>query len=432
MSKITYSDGTVFTDESTGLDFLRKAARKNPNELIGATVEDVVLEDVGFYHKFVKTTFKNCVFKNVWFGICVFEDVNFIDCSLDGCDTLFEHSGVKIQGKKAKVQKRHIIPPQRSNDEVAKIVGGTVESLPNKEYARVTCECAFCHNKFRQVVKRNSAQPWLKKVPNCDLRVCDSCYKNYELREKEHGNRVYGWRGDLSFYRTPMDAANTAILGLEMEFEGEFYGWKELQDAHQGQLHYGYDTSVSGQNELSWDCGSYSWWKYLSNLKPVCEALKKYGGHAGDTAGIHIHVSRRDTCSDTIAEKINDMCKKGTLKTLMLAVSQRNNADLMNRYASFDADYDEHHAAISYNSHGTVEFRVFNSTLDPKLILQRLAFCKTFFNMVADGKPKDKILESFPNGLKRYIKACADEQLKKKFFTKTEYKKLIEELKMED
>ena len=116
----------------------------------------------------------------------------------------------------------------------------------------------------------------------------------------------------------------------------------------------------------------------------------------------------------------------------MLAVSQRNNADLMNRYASFDADYDTHHAAISYNSHGTVEFRVFNSTLDPKLILQRLAFCKTFFNMVADGKPKDKILESFPNGLKRYIKACADEQLKKKFFTKTEYKKLIEELKMED
>lgn len=422
MPYVVYPDGSRFENPKNGIGFLREAALQNNFELKGAEIHDVVIDGRGLYHDFVDTKFVHCTFIDCNMMMCTFKNVTMEDCNISGETEWWLKKGLKFfkNGKETKM-----ITTPIPNEHIKEVTGGKVQSLPNKEFVKITCTCDFCHKEFSQIMRRRSARPWMKTVPNSTKRVCDDCYKSYRLEEKILGHRHYGYAGSLSFYRTPMDKGNTAILGLEMEFEGDFYGWKELQDAHKGQLHYGYDSSVRGQNELSWDCGSYSWWKYLSHLKAVCEALEKNGGSAGDTAGIHIHVSRPDVNVLDVTDRLNRMCKSGAFKTLMKAVSLRNDVTRFEHYANLDEDCNEHHAAISYNNHGTCEFRVFNSSLDYKLILQHLLFCKTIFNAVADNVPQEQILPGLAKGLKAYIIKCADIQKDKGFITPTAYNNLM-------
>lgn len=362
---------------------------------------------------FNDVTFDHCVFKDNCFAFCVFENAKFIECEFSSNEKWTERPGVTIYQNGKVVRKDY-----NANDKIAGIVKGKVVSLPNDKFVKVMCTCDFCHKTFSRIQPRENPEFFMKPVPNCDKIVCDKCYSDYSLYNKSEGHRTYGYRGPLSFYRTPMDKKNTAILGLEMEFEGDFTGWKELEDAHKGTLHYGYDNSVRGKNELSWDCGSYSWWKYLSPLKETCKALKAGGAEEGPTAGIHIHVSRPDVNSVVIAEKINlDARKSETLRAAMIAVSLRKNLAKMECYADFYSDCDEHHAAISASAHNTTEFRIFASSLDPNIILKRLLLCKTWFNLAASGAREKDLLTRLPQHLKQFILDCAKEQLKDKIIT---------------
>lgn len=350
--------------------------------------------------------FDHCKFIDNCFNFCAFKGVKLIDCMISDKEKWIGADGVEIYQNKKLVRKNY-----KTNETIADIVKGRVVSLPNDKYVKVMCTCDFCHKTFARIQPRSNPEFFMKPVPNCDKIVCDKCYADYSLRNKEAGHRTYGYRGPLSFYRTPMDTRNTAILGLEMEFEGDFTGWKELEDAHKGTLHYGYDTSVLGQNELSWDCGSYSWWKYLSPLKETCKALKTGGAREGPTAGIHIHVSRPDVNGVEIAERINkDAQRAKALRIAMIAVSLRKALSRMKRYANFDSDYDNHHAAISASNHGTTEFRIFASSLDPNIILKRLLLCKTWFNLSASGARGVDLLTRLPKHLKQFILDCAIKQ----------------------
>lgn len=362
---------------------------------------------------FNDVTFDHCVFKDNCFAFCVFENTKFIDCEFSSNEKWTERPGVTIYQNGKVVRKDY-----NANEKIAGIVKGKVVSLPNDKFVKVICTCDFCHKTFSRIQPRAKPEFFMKPVPNCDKIVCDKCYSDYSLYNKSEGHRTYGYRGPLSFYRTPMDKKNTAILGLEMEFEGDFTGWKELEDAHKGALHYGYDNSVRGKNELSWDCGSYSWWKYLSPLKETCKALKAGGAEEGPTAGIHIHVSRPDVNSVVIAEKINEDARiSETLRVAMIAVSLRKNLAKMECYADFYSDCDEHHAAISASAHNTTEFRIFASSLDPNIILKRLLLCKTWFNLAASGAREKDLLTRLPQHLKQFILDCAKEQLKDKIIT---------------
>lgn len=383
--------------------------------LCGATIIDGVFKMGAVVWDFSNTTFKNCVFENYNFLCATFKDCYADSCTFEDC-TFNGNEGLTITNP--------VKPKVPDNKEIAEKLHCHVVSLPNPSFAKIVCECDFCHRKFERIVKRKNAEPFLLKVPNCDRRVCEQCYRNYELRSKEYGNRHYGYSGSLSYYRTPMDKHNTAILGLEMEFEGDFFGWKELQDAHQGTLFYGYDSSVDGQNELSWDCGSYSWWKYLAPLKQVCAALRKGGAHEGPTAGVHIHVSRPDVSVSDVTAKINKAAQTGCFKTLFEAVSLRTNKEKFERYANLRMDINEHHAGISYNRHGTCEFRVFACSLDPGLLLKRLLLCKTIFNSFADGKDSETTMFEFSNDLKKFIMNCAEIQRDNEFITPTATERL--------
>lgn len=151
--------------------------------------------------------------------------------------------------------------------------------------------------------------------------------------------------------------------------------------------------------------------------------MKKYGGRAGDTAGIHIHASIHDKSMRELAHKINLKCRSGKWNALMKAVSMRNNLERFNRYANLSADETEHHAGISYNGHGTVEFRIFNSSVDHIAILHMLKFVKETFGFFVNGRKK--VIYS-PES-KSYIKQCADKQLEKGFITDEEHKQVIRE-----
>lgn len=365
---------------------------------------------------FVDVTFDHCKFINNCFVFCEFKEAKLIDCMISDKEKWIETDGIQIYQNNKLVRKNY-----KTNETIASIVKGRVVSLPNDKYVKVICTCDFCHKTFARIQPRSNPEFFMKPVPNCDKIVCDKCYADYSLRTKEGEHRTYGYRGPLSYYRTPMDRRNTAILGLEMEFEGDFTGWKELEDAHKGTLHYGYDNSVRGKNELSWDCGSYSWWKYLSPLKETCRALKAGGAEEGPTAGIHIHVSRPDVDGTEIADRINnDARRTKVLRIAMIAVSLRKDLSKMERYADFDSYCENHHAAISASNHGTTEFRIFASSLDPNIILKRLLLCKTWFNLSASGVRGADLLTRLPKHLKQFILDCASKQREDNIITQDE------------
>lgn len=416
----TTAGEVVPTRDLDGYDLLSDlAVQGNLTNIVidGATFQMFVLAEE-YVHDI---TFKNCRFIDVnMLLVNRFTNVILDSCTIEGFDEWADRKDLQL------INCKRNVPP--TNEEIQKITGGKVYSLPNKNFVKVQVECAFCHNTFFDIMPRKRPYKMLKEVPQSDLRVCDQCYNNYDLDSKIEGHRHYGWSGPLSFYRTPMDAKDTEILGLEMEFEGTFHGWKGLQDAHRGHLHYGYDSSVRGKNELSWDCGSYSYWKYLAPLEDVCKAVADGGGEAGPTAGIHIHVSTPSTAVIVITQKINQMCSKGLFRVMMECVSLRTDRERFERYANLSIDASEHHAGISYNGHRTCEFRVFNSTLDPGLILRHLKFCKEFYHLVKTKTPTDKIMSSFSKETKRHIIACAKVQAASGFVSQENANKLIKAL----
>lgn len=386
---------------------------RDKGEIDEITFEGVTFKEPQACVLFKNVLFRKCTFLKNCFMFCRFDNVICTDCTFSAEETWPKYIGITVY-----VRGKRIDVNYNDNNKIAGIVKGRVTSLPNDKFVKVMCTCDFCHKTFSRIQPRENPEFFMNPVPNCDKIVCDKCYKDYALYYKDVDHRTYGYRGSLSFYRTPMDKKNTAILGLEMEFEGDFTGWKELEDAHKGTLHYGYDSSVRGKNELSWDCGSYSWWKYLSPLKETCKALKAGGAEEGPTAGIHIHVSRPDVNGTEIAERINmDARESLELRTAMIAVSMRKDLAKMERFASFSRSYTNHHAAISASEHGTTEFRIFASSLDPNIILKRLLLCKTWFNLAASGAREKDLLTRLPQHLKQFILDCAKEQLKDKIIT---------------
>lgn len=380
-------------------------------EISNITLKDIT-PDIIATMRHIK--FRNCTFSNVDFTNCT-----FVNCELIGCkfykkdaNKWLEKTGILVDNIKSKP----ILQP--TNEEIERMYHCKVIALPNKSFVKIKWTCDFCHKEWCEIYRRDQVVPKMFSVPNCGKFVCNECNSTYSLRDKFMGNRVYGYHGTVHKYTTPIDSANTTIVGLEMEFEGDFFGWKELQDAHQGLLHYGYDSSVIGQNELSWDCGSYSWWKYLAPLKNVCEVLGKYGGRAGDSAGIHIHTSRPDVVMLNVTEKINEFGKKKEGRALFEAICLRNNKERFNMYSNLDSDCSAHHAGISYNSYGTCEFRLFNSTLDYQLILRHIKFCKEVFNAFADNK---NVWKSFSKETISHIKKCAEVQYSKGFITEEQF-----------
>lgn len=412
-------------DEDTETRSLVRPDGFNPMHMLMSTIgrlTNMSIIDTGFNHlsrNDCMWNFHNIKFVNCAFFDCDFSRAAFSSCSFENCENIGSTfpDGINVETNGTGVG------PMKTNEEIEREFKCKCKTLQNKKFVKCIFTCDFCHKDTVAIYRRDDVRTPFMDVPNCDRKVCRDCYSSYNLSDKFYGHRHYGYAGPVSRYTTPIDKTNTVILGLEMEFEGDFYAWKELQDAHKGYLHYGYDSSVVGQNELSWDCGSYSWWKYIAPLKDVCETLKKGGGKAGDSAGIHIHASVPDLNMHTLAHKINQACRAGKWNALMKAVSLRNDRERFERYANLSADEAEHHAGISYNGHGTVEFRIFNSSVDNQLILRMIKFVKETVVMFTNSRKKT----IYSPEVHAFIHKCAKTQLDKGFITTEEYNTVIKE-----
>lgn len=316
-------------------------------------------------------------------------------------------------------------------------------NISNEKYEKQVETCAYCGGSTVTIVKKGSQKLTHNYIPNDPQRrlVCKSCQRTTQMSVGG-----YGFDKRPSRFVTPMDSKNTVILGLEQEFEGYFFGWLELQRAHKGMLKYGYDASIAlkekqdyhsndpnnGKNELSWDCGSYSWWKYASPLKDVCNIVKKYGGEEGASAGVHIHASFSQMTNEQtkfLARRCFELLQsREDVKNLMLIVSGRTR-ERLDRWAFFDnvhpesaeasrnggvrpAQYTDHHSCISYNQVGTVEFRCFSACLDHKRVLKRMKFVKEYVTLVKNKVHPNDFIKSFSTGTKLFIKQEQEAQLR--------------------
>ena len=325
-------------------------------------------------------------------------------------------------------------------------------NISNEKYEKQVEKCAYCGATTITIVKKGAQKLTHKFIPNDPQRrlVCKSCMNTTQMSVGG-----YGFDRRPSRFMTPMDSKNTVILGLEQEFEGYFFGWLELQRAHKGMLKYGYDSSIAlkkkesyhsndpnnGKNELSWDCGSYSWWKYASPLKEVCDVVRKHGGEEGSSAGVHIHASFTQMTTEQtkfLARRCFELLQsREDVKNLMLIVSGRSR-ERLDRWAYMDdvhpesseagknggvrkAVYTDHHSCISYNGVGTIEFRCFSACLDHKRVLKRMKFVKEYVTLVKNKVHPDDFIKSFSAGVKMFIKQEQQLQLEAGNVTKEQF-----------
>lgn len=165
--------------------------------------------------------------------------------------------------------------------------------------------------------------------------------------------------------------------GVELELESDSVmssASKNEMKAVGGKLVYdvGSDCSVKGGTEIRFNHPAMSGWKYreVANLLTFCKS-KGAKTDAG-TAGMHIHISRPDV--KKIVDRFRD--NLATMQEILYPINCRklNLADGRPMYYGVrDNIYRDQVCDF-----GTLEIRAWNATLDPKLFLARIKFCKTF------------------------------------------------------
>lgn len=175
---------------------------------------------------------------------------------------------------------------------------------------------------------------------------------------------------------------------LEVESDGSF-NRQTVQDVDsKGLIHdIGGDCSVYGGTEIRFNHPTLNKWK-LQDISVILNKCKEIGGYTDKgTAGMHIHISRADirTITDRFMENISTM--QDILYPINCRKKLKYNGDRVH-YGVGDNIYRNQNAEF-----GTLEIRAWNATLDPKLFLARIKFCKTFTNWLA--KTTEITVDSF-------------------------------------
>lgn len=151
----------------------------------------------------------------------------------------------------------------------------------------------------------------------------------------------------------------------------------------------GCDGSVHGGTEIRFNHPTMKGWRYkdVANLLKFCSekgATNKYG-----TAGMHVHISHKNI------EKIVDRFTQNlsTMQEILYPINCRKKIKANGERVHYGVESNIYHNQI--DSFGTLEIRAWNSTLDPKLFLARIKFCKTITEWLA--KAKEITVDSFFN-----------------------------------
>ena len=239
----------------------------------------------------------------------------------------------------------------------------------------------------------------------CYWRAYDSCEWGYVVRKLQGIKFTKGdYEKTLTLFKDCrcFEEQKYPEYGVELEVESAEdmsvenkrliadKGGKLIQDV-------GYDGSVRGTTEIRFNHPRLSGWKYkdVSELLNYCKELG--GTNEFGSAGMHIHISRKDI--KAIIKKFAD--NLNTMQEILYPINCRKlkkaDGDLM--YYGVNGNI-YHNQADSF---GTLEIRAWNSTLDPKLFLARIKFCKTLTNWLAETATVS--IESFFNFMSKGEKA---------------------------
>lgn len=163
--------------------------------------------------------------------------------------------------------------------------------------------------------------------------------------------------------------------GVELEVESDNYMESETKNkiANSSELidNFGDDCSVYNGGEIRFKHPRMSGWK-LKDIELVLNQCKEAGAKTNrGTAGMHIHISRKNI--RLITKKFSDNLR--VMQDILYPINCRNLQLYNGGRVSYGVD-----SNIYRNQNvefGTLEIRAWNSTLDPKLFLARIKFCKT-------------------------------------------------------
>ena len=186
----------------------------------------------------------------------------------------------------------------------------------------------------------------------------------------------------------------TPEYGVELELESDSFmstdTKNEIASFNTKLIHdVGNDPSVKNGCEIRFNHPAMSGWKYkdISSILKFCKdkgALTDSG-----TAGMHIHISRKDIKPIVAKFRNNIRVMQDILYPINCRELTTKDGSLIHYGVGDNIFHDQ------TNGFGTLEIRAWNATLDPKMFLARIKFCKTFTDWLASTT--DICVESFFN-----------------------------------
>ena len=182
--------------------------------------------------------------------------------------------------------------------------------------------------------------------------------------------------------------------GVELELESETSMSTEIKDEianfNKKLIHdVGSDPSVRNGCEIRFNHPAMSGWKY-KDISSILKFCKEKGAITENgTAGMHIHISRRDIKPIVTKFRNNLRVMQDILYPINCRELATKDGSLIH-YGVGDNIY--HDQTLSF---GTLEIRAWNATLNPKMFLARIKFCKTFTEWLATTT--EVCIESFFN-----------------------------------
>lgn len=164
--------------------------------------------------------------------------------------------------------------------------------------------------------------------------------------------------------------------GVELEIESNSsLDRTAIQNSNKELIqNVGSDGSVYGETEIRFNHPTLNKWK-LKDISLVLNKCKELGAFTDKgTAGMHIHISRKNI-KKIIKNFSNNL---SVMKDILYPINCRK----LKKYDGENVCYgvEGNIYRDQSNEFGTLEIRAWNSTLDPKLFLARIKFCKTFTN----------------------------------------------------
>lgn len=259
-----------------------------------------------------------------------------------------------------------------------------------------THSCANCNRPVHALYKIP------KKSSKGYENVCYDCFIERAFHQE------HDYKPNFSVYNTP-SSINDITFGMEIELEGSNdYNYDQviklskvslLQIASELDLPpliLKRDGSLQNGVELVTYPMTHDYYKhtYSNFLSKYLQELRSWNFHGKDTCGIHIHLARDKFKDNEHIVKFVYFFSK--FADNIYKFSRRTNKDLFNRYSKFkdvtsikqvlERNYadtycttsvgntEERYSAVNITNEGTVEIRIFQSTLDMHLINAYIEF----------------------------------------------------------